>query len=275
MRLLYGRAADRARRIVGSFRPTPTTSDVPRVVLSGFGPFPGVSRNATADMIRALGASAGIDLAPRSYRARDFVVGAGMARLPSGRTAHVSLMVLPVVWDVAAALVAKQARALRASLVIMSGIAAPVQPIFIELGATCAHTRAPDAFGLRPRPVATRASDLSMTLDAHRAESAARDAIAHEASVAPRFGEVVRGVVCRTAGSENAYVCNATAYGVAAMSRRRVRVLRTGACPSGVELARTFRPAQGFLHWPSDTDATDATACARVLSAIVDTLIAP
>jgi pyrrolidone-carboxylate peptidase len=179
-------------------------------------------------------------------------------------------MVLPVVWEAAAALVAKQARAMRASLVIMSGVAAPAQPIFIELGATCARTSTPDAFGLRPRPVTTRAGNLPTTLDARRAESAARDAIAHEASVAPRFGDVVHGVVCRTAGAENAYVCNATAYGVTAMSRRRVRVLRTGACPSGVELARTFRPAQGFLHWPSDTDATDATACARVLSAIVD-----
>jgi hypothetical protein len=272
MQFVSERAAERARRIVLSFRPRPSAH--PRVVLTGFASFPGVPRNATADMIRAVAASSGVELLPRSFRAPELVSGAGMVQLPSGRTVRASLMVLPVMWEASAALVAKEARAARASLVVMSGVAAPAQPIFVEMIATGAHKSTVDAFGLRPRRAAAPGRELPLTLDASLAESAAEDAWSRECALVPRLADVIHGARRRAARAENAYVCNATAYGVAALSRRNVRMLGTGARPSGVEVVRTFCRAQGFLHWPRATLAEDAPACARILLAVVDALIA-
>jgi len=272
MRLRGERAAERARTIVESFRPRKATA-APSVVLTGFGQFPGVTRNATSDLVRALAKASGIALCARSFRARDFVIGRGVMRLPSGRTTHASLMVLPVAWEAAAALVAKEARATRASLVIMSGVAAPTQPLFVEVIAGGGRVSLNDAFSMRPRQGALRGRELEMTLDTNRAERAARAAIASECSRAEGLSRVLQDAE-RPARRENAYVCNATAHVALALSRRSLRILRTGTRPRGVEIQRTFRPAQGFLHWPRDVGVEHAPACARILLSIVDALIA-
>jgi pyrrolidone-carboxylate peptidase len=275
MHLAFGlhgeRGARRARSVVESFRPRPLEGvDVPRIVLTGFGSFPNVPQNATATIIRAVADSAGVELHARSFRAPDFAAGRGALGLPSGQKAHASLMVLPVAWEAAAALVAKEARATRASLVIMSGVAAKTQPLFVEAISTNARVAMVDSYGMRPRrkkPTHT----LNVTIDAKRACEAAQHALAREST--KRLSLVLTGVELHTARDDNAYVCNATAYGTALLAQRARRVLRTAARPEGVEVARTFRPAHGFLHWPQDIAPEDASACARVLLAVVEAVL--
>jgi len=273
MRLAGERAAARARALVDSFRPRLAPSaDAPRVLLSAFGPFPGVPRNATAEIVRAVAASAGIALRAPSFRAPEFLAGRGELALASGRTCRCSILILPVVWDAAAALVAKEARAARASLVLMSGVAGPAQPIYVEAVATGARAASRDAFGLRPVRRSISARSLPATFDVDTARDAIDRALHAELAGAPALGEVIHGAVRRESRGENAYVCNATAHVAARAVRRSVAVLRSRGEPEGLRVAR-FGPAKhGFVHWPRDIAPEHAPACARVLLAMVDAL---
>ncbi len=236
-------------------------------MITAFGAFPGVPRNATADMVCALADENGIALRSPSFRAADFAVGRGLVRLPSGRRVLASLLVLPVVWDAAGALVAKEVRAARAALVVMSGVAAPAQPIFVEAIASAARAPARDAFGLRPSRRVRFSRALRATLDVELARAAMARALVSEPELAPR----IRGVACREAGPDNAYVCNATAHVTALAARRALRVLRSPGAPDGLRVER-IGARHGFVHWPGDLDPAHAHACARVLLAAIDAL---
>src|ERR1700690_2709603 len=98
------RGVARARALVESFRPRRAARAWgTHVILTGFGSFPGAPRNATAEIVHAIASRANIEMRHPSFRARDFSVGRGA--LPIGAdVATVSLMVLPVVWEAAAAL---------------------------------------------------------------------------------------------------------------------------------------------------------------------------
>ena len=234
----------RAQSIVRAFRPRIGRSDV---VVTGFGSFPGVPRNATADIVRELAALGGFALRVVSHRSRDFAVGRGALALPSGREARASLMILPVAWDAAGALVEKEARATRARLVVMCGVAAPSQPIFVEADATSARVAKVDALGVRPRRARSMAVTRAATLEVELARGAIDRALTAEPVAS------VPGVLVTRARPDNAYVCNATAYAVA---------------------TARLRAAHGFLHWPKDISREDVPACARVLGAMIDVLLA-
>lgn len=232
------------RTLATSFRP----AREPRggVVVTGFGTFPGVGRNATADIVHAIARTHRIALDAPSRRVPDFEVGRGSLRLPSGRAVPASLMVLPVAWDAAADLVVKETRAAGALLVVMNGVAAPEQPIFVEEAATSARVARPDAYGVSPR----RASAASRVRPATLAVDVARDA-AVRALAAEKLASVP-GAIVKSARPDNAYVCNATAYRVA-------RAQRLGA-------------EHGFVHWPKDIARREIAGCARVLVAMIDAL---
>lgn len=229
-----------------TFRPLRIAATEPRVVLTGFGAFPNVTRNATAEIIAAIAEDSGIALRAQSFRARDFVMGRGVVRLSPGTHVHASLLVLPVSWEAAPRIAIAEARAARASLLLMSGVAAPAQPIFVERGSTGARTMMRDAFGARPRRA--RRQTYAVSIDTERATSAAELALANEATLE----SVVPGVVLGEVRAENAYVCNATTHGVATARLRGTR--------------------HGFIHWPRDIAAHDVPACARVLLAIAAAL---
>ncbi len=268
MRFTGERGAARARALVESFRPLRLVArDVPRVVLTGFGAFAGAPRNATEEMIRALASEVGVELHARTFRARDLATGRGLARLPSGLSVQLSLMVLPVVWEAAGALVAKEARATRASLVIMSGVQGRGREITFESVATTARKRVVDVLGVRPpRPTrATRA--LPTTLDVNVARAAAEAALARES-----FGDLVSGAIVRELDETNAFVCNDTAHLTARLASKSARVLRSGAAPEGIAIARVGRVAHGFVHWPTALESEHAPGMARVLLATVDSL---
>jgi pyrrolidone-carboxylate peptidase len=269
MRLRGERGAARARALVGSFRPLRLArGEAPRVVLTGFGAFAGAPRNATEEMIRTLASDLGVELRARSFRARELAIGRGVVRLPSSAEAHVSLMVLPVVWEAAAALVAKEARASRASLVVMSGIASKMRTITLEGFATSARRRVPDVFGVRPARARSASRALETTLDV----AAARAAV--EAALSRERVDAVEGVTTRELDATNAYVCNDIAHLTARLAASGVRVLRSTASPHGVHVPRIGRVAHGFVHWPAELAPDHAPACARVLLSMVDALIA-
>ncbi len=270
MRLRGERGAARARALVGSFRPLRLAlGEAPRVVLTGFGAFAGAPRNATEEMIRALASDVGIEMRARSFRARELAIGRGVVRLPSSAEAHVSLMVLPVVWEAAAALVAKEARASRASLVVMSGIAARMRSITLESFATSARKRMADVFGVRPARGRSASRALETTLDVVVARAAAEAALSRERI------DAIEGVTSREVDATNAYVCNDVAHVTARLATSNVRVLRSTASPDGVHVPRIGRVAHGFVHWPAEIAPDHAPACARVLLSMVDALIAP
>jgi len=254
---------------VESFRPLRLVArDVPRVVLTGFGAFMDAPRNATEEMIRALASELGIDLHARSFRARELATGRGLARLPSGLGVQLSLMVLPVAWEAAGALVAKEARATRASLVIMSGVQGRVRAITFEKVATTARRRLVDELGVRPRRATRATRALATTLDVDVARAAAEAALARES-----FGDAVSGAIVRELDETNAFVCNDTAHLTARLTSGSARVLRSGAAPEGIAIPRVGRVAHGFVHWPKELESAHAPGMARVLVASVAALL--
>jgi hypothetical protein len=264
-------AMARARRVLESFRPRVAEARMQHVLLTGFGTFPTTPRNATADMIRALAESADVKLRSPAFRS-ELAVGRGALALPSGMIVSVSLMVLPVAWELAAGLVAKEARATRAGLVVMSGVA-PLPAITIEGLAVSANVARVDAFGMKPRHHPRRRVERRLAIATDDAHSAAQRALEHETAGSVTLAEAVRGVDRRAERRDNAYVCNATAFAVEGLSRRGQRMLGSGQS-AGVLVPRTFGRRSGFVHWPGAIQAHDAPACGRVLLAMVDALMA-
>ena len=253
------RGAARSRALVESFRPLPS-SGAPCVVITGFGTFPNAPRNATAEMIAAMARDANIAMRQPAFVAPDFALGRGVIG-----GVRVSLMVLPVLWDAAAALVAKEAHATRARLVVMCGIAAKVSGITIEGFATGARRTLRDRFGVKPAFRRGASQARRSTFDTERARDAAAAAIAREG--------LGLSVVCRGLEADNNYVCNATAHVAAQLATRGARVLRSSGAPDGVRVSR-MSASHGFVHWPADIPPNHTGACARVLAAMAMELIA-
>jgi len=251
------RGAARSRALVESFRPLPSAR-APSIVITGFGPFPGAPRNATAEMIASIARGANVTMRRPVFGAPDFLVGRGAIG-----DVRVSLMVLPVLWDAAAALVAKEARATRAGLVVMSGIASKITAVTIEGFSTTARRTMKDRFGVRPAFSRGASSSRKTTLDTARARDAVAAAIAREG--------LPMGATCRGLEPENNYVCNGTAHVAAQLAVRGGRVLRTSAAPEGVRAPR-MSASHGFVHWPADVPADRVDACARVLVAMATSL---
>jgi pyrrolidone-carboxylate peptidase len=252
------RGAARSRALALSFRPLPRAV-APSIVITGFGVFPGAPRNATQEMIAAIARDAGIAMRRPSLRTPDFLVGRGAIG-----DAGVSLIVLPVLWDAAAMIVAKEARATRANVVVMCGIASKLSAITIEGFATSARRMLPDRFGVKPLFQRGAAHALETTFDTKRARDAAEAAIAREG--------LAMSVTERGIDEGNSYVCNATAHVAATLALRGVRVLRSSSMPEGVAAPR-ITASHGFVHWPADIPPERVDACARVLASMATSLI--
>lgn len=154
-----------------------------RVLLTGFGPFPGQPRNATAELV-------------------DGLVVAGV---------EVRAIVLPVKWNVAPEIALRSARELGAELVLMCGVASPRGPLKIECGASSYAGSKPDVEG--SVLLEERAGEaVAMTMDVRAAVRAARGAIRDRASI---FGDILTGARLAPVRESNSYVCNHVAFHVA------------------------------------------------------------
>lgn len=186
------------------------------ILVTGFGPFPGVARNATAEIVEGLNMD------------------------------KVRTLVLPVKWHVAPELVLRAAREYGASVVLMNGVAAPVQPLFVERGAHSRCGSHADVDGHRAntvRPFETR----PMTIDVRKVARVARAEIARAPSA---FRAIVPGVKIAPVRKKNDYLCNHTSYEVAR---------------AGITC--------GFLHWPSSLSDDHVITARAVLERVLHALL--
>lgn len=133
---------------------SPPRSGRPRVLLSGFGRFLYVKDNVTGRIVSRLAgfdypvtdppASGQIDPPEPQTRAG---VKLGV-RVSDAREVDLCSVVLPVFWDLAAAILAREIEAFQPDLVVMNGVADSRQSMWIELGSMNRAKSLPDGSDL-------------------------------------------------------------------------------------------------------------------------------
>lgn len=276
--------------------------DRPRVLVTGFGRFMSIANNATGRIVSTLVPDAPYPETtqppPGQVDAPEpqLSVGATTLDLPGVGPVDVCGMILPVYWDLAAILIAKEAQAFEPTFVMMNGVAGPRQPVWIELGAVNRAAKLDDGSNqLRPAvnageqhakiiEGAPRSEDAQGNLLSWRAvQSAATEAAlrhADERDGGARFGDLLPGA--KLAGfprMSNTYLCNNVTYvtgWLMSHPHRSVRLLRaspplpgeTNAVPVRVtaDLRETPRV---FVHWPSELADKHHAAGADVMRSII------
>lgn len=280
----------------------PASSPRPRVLVTGFGRFMSIDDNATGRIVSTLIPEAPYPLThpppPGEVDPPEpqLSVGTATIEVPGVGDVDVCAMILPVYWDLAAILVAKEIDSFRPSFVMMNGVAGLVQPLWLELGATNRATGLLDGSSqLRPVvqdgaaygkivPSAPPSDDARGNLLSWEAVLAgATEAIrSHEGEIdgERRFEEIVRGV--ELAGyprASNTYLCNNLTYVVGWLMDHPGR---------GLTLIRASTPVEGarnqarvrlegdhravprvFVHWPSELASKHRAAGADVMKAIL------
>ena len=284
-------------------RCTRSATGRPRVLLTGFGRFMSIADNATGRIVSTLVPTTpypqttsppfGAVDAP----APQLSVSTSTIVLPGAGEVEVCAMILPVYWDLAAILIAKEMDAFEPSFVMMNGVAGGRQPIWVELGSTNRAAPLDDGSNqLRPAvsegethakivETASRAEQARANLLSWRAvESAARTTIerhAEDMDRGTRFADLLPGV--KLAGfprSSNTYLCNNVTYVTGYLMShpgRAVRLLKASPAIRGsvneVRIAmKTDLTAvpRVFVHWPSEMASKHHAAGAEVMKSILD-----
>jgi hypothetical protein len=284
-----------------------TDTGNPRVLLTGFGRFMSIDDNATGRIVSKVVPSA---LYPQTTApaagvvdppAPQLSVGTTTLVLPGSGPVDVCAMILPVYWDLAAILIAKEMDAFDPSFVMMNGVAGRRQPLWVELGSTNRAAPLDDGSNqLRPAisgtdrhakivETASRDEDARANILSWRAvEGAARAAIASHADDVDqdtRLGDLLPDV--KLAGfprSSNTYLCNNVTYVTGYLMSHPaspVRLLRASpALPGAVNSVRVEMRAdlravpRVFVHWPSEMATKHHAAGAEIMKAILDAQLA-
>jgi pyrrolidone-carboxylate peptidase len=277
-------------------------SSRPRVLVTGFGRFMSIANNATGRIVSTLVPRAGYpETQPPAPGAVDLPgpqlsVGAMTLELPGAGSVDVCAMILPVYWDLAAILIAKEAEAFTPSFVMMNGVAGPTQPLWIELGATNRATRNYDGSDLLAPAIvpgqelvkliesAPASEDAQSNLLSWRAvEASARAAVARHAREVDNglaFGDIASGAsLAGFPRLSNTYICNNVTYTIGwLMSHpgQEARLLRASVpvpgainevrAKVGVNLESVPRV---FVHWPSELADRHHAAAADVMRSII------
>jgi pyrrolidone-carboxylate peptidase len=278
-------------------------SNRPRVLLTGFGRFLGNQTNATGMVVSTLVPDARYPMTSQPPPGQvdppepQLSVGTGTLHLPNVGDVDVCAMVLPVYWDLAAILVAKELDSFRPSFVMMNGIAGGRQPIWLELGSINRAMGEVDGSnqlvpkipqGQSHAPL-VRSESLDhqqrLLLSYDAVQSAARASIAEHAGVAlpdgTKFGDVVQGAQKpKFPRMSNTYLCNNIAYLVGYMMdrpRKSIGLLRASVPKPGaingvnVILRNDFRATpRVFVHWPSELTGDLLKPGADLMAAIID-----
>ena len=287
---------------VSSYHPTctKTSSGRPRVMITGFGRFMSVNDNATGRIISKLVPGARYPettsppLGTVDPPGAQLNVVSTTLDLPQTGLVDVCAMILPVYWDLAAVLIAKEMESFEPAFVMMNGVAGERQPIWIELGSTNRADPLDDGSNqLRPAVAPSQSfakivdvgEDARPNLLSWRAvETAARLSIerhANDIDQGTRLGDVLQGV--KIAGfprSSNTYLCNNVTYVtsyVMAHPLSTVRLLKASPALRNqvnevrVKMATDFRNTpRVFVHWPSEMASKHHAVGADVMSAILD-----
>lgn len=274
----------------------------PRVLVTGFGRFMSITNNATGRIVSTLVPEARYPetTAPAWGEVDEpepqLSVAGTTLDVPGVGEVDVCAMILPVHWDLAAILIAKEAEAFRPTFVMMNGVAGPRQPLWIELGAVNRAARNVDGSNqLRPavRPgesyvkiveSAPESEDAQPNLLSWNAvRRAAEDAIERhrgELDGDVAFESIVRGAdFAGFPRPSNTYLCNNVTYVTGwLMSHpgREVRLLRAShpvadaANDVRVKLAANLSEVpRVFVHWPSDLEDKHHVAAADVMRSII------
>jgi len=271
-----------------------------RVMITGFGRFMSIDDNASGRIISKLVPGS---VYPQTESPPPGAVDPpgpqlnvvqATVRLPQSGLVDVCAMILPVSWDLASILIAKEMDAFQPSLVMMNGVADPRQPLWIELGATNRAEALEDGSNqLRPvlGPNASFAKIVDVGEEARpnllswsavaAAASARVAAHANDVEAGTRFGDVLEGA--KLAGfprSSNTYLCNNVTYVTSylmAHPRTSVSLLRASQQLRNrinevtVQMKSDFsKTPRVFVHWPSELATMHHAAGADVMAAIVD-----
>ncbi len=280
-----------------------TPTGHPRVLLTGFGRFMSIGDNATGRIVSAVIPAARYpETAPPASGEVDppeaqLSVATSTIVLPGAGPVDVCAMVLPVYWDLAAILIAKEMDAFGPTFVMMNGVAGDRQPLWVELGATNRAAPLDDGSNqLRPAVSgndayakivdnASHDDDARSNLLSWRAvQSAAQAAVTrHEADIdqGTRLGDVLQGV--KLAGfprNSNTYLCNNVTYVTGYLMShpgKVVRLLKASPTVRGavnevrVDMKTDLRTVPHvFVHWPSEMATKHHAAGAEIMKAILD-----
>lgn len=262
--------AEHARyvRYAEGYRPRPADgSSARRVLVTGFGPFGEHAENATASLVRRIAPNA--DAPPERAGALG-PIGTSRAidrRIDLAGVGPTSLrgLVLPVAWDVAAAVALAEIEVFRPELVVMMGIARRAQPMVLELGAQNSAAKKPDASGVlepaedgAPLVPATRERVVPLLLHWAEARDAARREWTRRAGERPELARVLTGIeLGAPTRPSNRYLCNATAVtvGIGMGESAPLRLLEAEVGGGGVDVQvpeGLQEVPRVFVHLPSD-----------------------
>ena len=291
---------------VNGYRPKCTTpaSGKKRVLVTGFGRFQSVAKNASGQIVASLLPNLAYPetLPPTPGKVdvpeKQLAVAVGKITLPRAGEVEVCAMVLPVFWDLAAVLAAKEIEAFAPDFVLMNGIAGARQDVWLELGSVNKAAILDDGSDqLRPLPAENASSapilergpsQRSNLLSWRTVESSAKEQRGTMEDLVEdgvRFGDVVRGV--KLAGfprGSNTYLCNNITYVTGYLMDNpglTVRLLRasvkSSAKPNDVR-ARISRDMRNtprvFTHWPSDLATVHTANAKKLLLSILDAQLA-
>jgi hypothetical protein len=267
--------------------------------VTAFGRFAGHPVNASANIACALlGKAATFPPPPGDDTPDDPATHvqqlSGTIDLPRAGAIDLHVLVLPVMWDLAAMLALFAAARVRPDAMLMNGVAGPRCAIGIESTASNLAAVRDDASGrLRPRvdaggggpvPILPHVDERrrALTIDAARVRRAALAAHAtHAATVerGQRLDAIAPTVEVLSGRDENVYLCNQIAYLVEralAHPERTLRLLRDER-DVGVDVAMDpplARIPRGFVHWPSTLVGAHVAAGAHLLRAMLDAMLA-
>jgi hypothetical protein len=287
-----------------SYKPhcTGAASGRPRVIVTGFGRFMSVTNNATGRMVSALSGVAYPETEPPADGKVDspspqLAVGMTTLDLPHAGKVDVCAMILPVYWDLAAALIAKEVDAFGPSFVMMNGVAGDRQPTWIELGSVNRAAPLDDGSNqLRPAvgknqsyaPIVPNASKADgargLLLSWDHVHAAAAATIAKHAADMEgdeRFDAFVSGVEFAGYPREsNTYLCNNVTYVTnylmsypgKSVSLMSASVKKPGAANDlPITIKRDVRDVpRVFMHWSSALSGAHVKAGADVMRAVIE-----
>lgn len=285
-------------------RPT-SRGDRPRVLVTGFGRFMSIRNNATGRIVSALVPAAEYpETVPPAWGEVDepgpqlSVAETGL-ELDGVGEVDVCAMILPVHWDLAAILIAKEAEAFRPTFVLMNGVAGARQPLWLELGAINRASRSTDGSNqLRPAAPSPESGERYAKLVESAAEDeeaqpnllswdavqrSARDAIERhrgEIDEGMAFEDILLGAdYARFPRLSNTYLCNNVTYVTGWLMNhpgREVALLQAShPVPEALNEVRVRVDAdlsevpRVFVHWPSDLADKHHQAGADVLRSII------
>ena len=291
----YDANVEFARSYVSRLGPLVAKSARPRVLVTGFGRFMSVADNATGQIVsRLTGVPYPVTAAPAPGAidppGPQLAVGVSTLDVPGLGEVDVCAMILPVFWDLAAILVARELDALRPSLLILNGVAGPRQALWLELGAANQASLRLDGSNLL-RPYAEAGETLVKVVDDDPAtkqpsllswravEDAVRSALARlggERDSGEHLGDIVQGVgLAGFPRASNAYLCNDITWITGWLMRhpgREVALLQSSDAPGGVRVridADLRTVPRVFVHWPSELVDRHHDAAADLMRAII------